>query len=217
MTEGYRIRSEDTWALARDDYLAGDTAEQVCARFDLGVSAFNKRARAKGWRRIDQPDPDPIDEGAVDLPEADLPALAEHALRRMDAAARRGRVAEALRWQRFHDNLAAGLDRRAEADRRAAAAARDTGDKARHAEALAHDAASRRARVAATLPRDASQYDRVRAELEDMLKHGSPAADALDEVQEVQEVQPILATPAGQAMLDRAERRRRAKAARKRS
>jgi len=123
MTEPYRIRSDDTWAGARAAYLAGETAESVCVRFDLGLRAFRARAGDEGWRRADQPDPAPLDlapeddvQSDADDPE-DLDGVDDGELRRlarsrMALAARRGLVGEALRWARFGETVA----RQAEAD-----------------------------------------------------------------------------------------------------
>ena len=49
----YRVRSQEIWDLARDDYLAGKPARIVCRRYDLGLSAFRIRARKGEWRRGD--------------------------------------------------------------------------------------------------------------------------------------------------------------------
>lgn len=40
---GYRIRSDETWARARDAYLAGETAEEVAFRFDLTLGSLRRR------------------------------------------------------------------------------------------------------------------------------------------------------------------------------
>lgn len=205
MTDGYRIRSPETWARAEADFLAGDTAEQVCARYDLGLSAFHKRKRDGAWRKTDQPDPDPLPDDPEDLPPADLPRLADLALRRMGAAVERGRASEALRWQRFHDALAARLDQtqRAEAE-----AARRAGFEAE------------RQALRADPPPGLSEYERVFDQLEAIIEEFEPLDPApvpTAKVQEVQQVTSISDTPAGQAVLTRAERRRRLKAMRKRS
>jgi hypothetical protein len=100
-SDGYRIRSDQTWALARRDYLAGETAETVCARYDLKEGTLRHRAKHEGWRRLDAADPDPVDletETADGLP--DLGDMARHALVRLDRAVRRGRAAEAASWLR---------------------------------------------------------------------------------------------------------------------
>lgn len=97
MSQSHRIRSDETWARARADYLAGDPAPVVRARYDLGESAFNKRARTEGWRRCDQPDP------AVEPDEPLSPArmFADSELDcydRADLALRCGRAAESERF-----------------------------------------------------------------------------------------------------------------------
>ncbi len=104
MTDPYRIRSPETWDAAREAYLSGLSAEEACARFDLGLSAFRKRAREEGWRRADQPDPEPVEDDAFDdLPDIDDQALADLAFRRMSVEARRGRLTQALSWGRLRD------------------------------------------------------------------------------------------------------------------
>ncbi len=108
MTDTYRIRSPETWNAARDAYLAGETAESVCARFDLGQRAFRARAAAEGWRRADQPDPEPLAatlEDTDDLDDADDAVLSHIARSQMARAARRGLVGEALRWARFGEAI----------------------------------------------------------------------------------------------------------------
>ena len=50
---GYRVRSGAIWAAARRDYLAGDAAEAVCARYDLKPSVILRRgACAARDRRV---------------------------------------------------------------------------------------------------------------------------------------------------------------------
>lgn len=104
MRGGYRIRSDDAWAAARHDYLSGDTAETVCARYDLRLGTFRARAARDGWRRLDQGDPEPVDleaEGG----RPDYGEMARHALVRLDRAVRRGRPGEASSWMRLHEKL----------------------------------------------------------------------------------------------------------------
>lgn len=107
---GYRRASDDVWARARQDYLDGDAAETVCARHGLALSTFRQRARGQGWRRIDQPDPEPVDlpiDIAAEM-EAGLPDyadMARHALVRLNRAVLGGRVAEAAGWMRLHARL----------------------------------------------------------------------------------------------------------------
>lgn len=103
---GYRRASDAVWARAGADYLDGDSAETVCARHGLAVSTFRQRARDNGWRRIDQPDPEPIDleaEEAAGLP--DYAEMARCALVRLNRAVRAGRAAEAGGWMRLHTRL----------------------------------------------------------------------------------------------------------------
>lgn len=104
MTEPYRIRSDDTWARARDDYLAGMTAEQVCRRYDLALRALRDHARAEGWRRIDQTDPEPDDADGdfAIFEDFDIEDLERMSRRRMIAATVRGDAMAANRWRRVY-------------------------------------------------------------------------------------------------------------------
>ncbi|WP_312148231.1 hypothetical protein [Brevundimonas sp.] len=99
--DGYRIRSDAVWAAARRDYLAGDAAEAVCARYDLKLGTLRSRAAREGWRRSDIEDvwPDPQDEDA-DATPPDLTRMAAQALMRLNRALQRGRAAEAASWLR---------------------------------------------------------------------------------------------------------------------
>ena len=99
--DGYRIRSDALWAAARRDYLAGDAAEAVCARYNLKLGTLRSRAAREGWRRSDIEDvwPDPQDEDA-DTPPPDLTRMAAQALMRLNRALQRGRAAEAASWLR---------------------------------------------------------------------------------------------------------------------
>ena len=101
MTETYRIRSPETWAQAREDYLAGVDAEAVCSRHDLGLSAFRRRARREGWRRMDQDDPVPVDLNLSIYEDVDSDEQAELARLRFIQALNRGRPVEAARWRRL--------------------------------------------------------------------------------------------------------------------
>ena len=107
---GYRRASDEAWAAARDDYLAGDTAETVSARYGMAICTFRQRARDKGWRRMDQVDPpyDPLDpdEAAADGP-ADYGRMADLARMRLNRALEAGRAVEAARWMRLHLGLTA--------------------------------------------------------------------------------------------------------------
>ncbi|CAN5157459.1 hypothetical protein BH10PSE1_BH10PSE1_02920 [soil metagenome] len=116
MTDTYRIRSPETWDRAREAYLAGETAESVCSRFDLSLRTFRACAADQSWRRCDQPDPEPFEVEADaelddEVSDADLRRLARA---RMALAARQGLVGEALRWARLGEII----DRQAQAEAR---------------------------------------------------------------------------------------------------
>lgn len=102
----YRIRSADTWARARDDYLSGMTAEAVCRRHDLGLSAFRRRAARHGWRRADQDAPGGADDLAI-YDDLDLDDEVVTARRRYLQALEQGRSVEAARWRRLWQALSA--------------------------------------------------------------------------------------------------------------
>ncbi len=103
----YRARSDETWTAARAAYEAGEPADSVCERFDLGRSNFNRRKAEEGWRRADQTDPEPVDlafdDCDDDLPDMDEADFADFAFRRMTIEARRGRLQAALGWSRLRD------------------------------------------------------------------------------------------------------------------
>lgn len=174
----YRIRSPLTWAAARAAYLEGEAAESVCARFDLGLSAFRRRAREEGWRRADQPDPpetnpdDADPDGDEDFDPMDLASLA---WRRAGRAMVRGRSAEAARWLRLHETLIASERARerhaAQAEGRRDRAERDLDD----AHLRAITLAERRLALDAAGPRSSGRS--VQAEVHDLHDaHPVPAA-----------------------------------------
>ncbi|PQZ83836.1 MULTISPECIES: hypothetical protein [unclassified Brevundimonas] len=103
-TAGYRVRSDAVWAAARRDYLAGDTAEAVCDRYQLKSGTLRSRAAREGWRRSDMEDvwpaPDDEDDNPPGAAPPDLAQMAAQALMRLDRAVRRGRAAEAASWLR---------------------------------------------------------------------------------------------------------------------
>jgi hypothetical protein len=108
----YRVRSQQVWNLARDDYLAGEPARVVCRRYDLGISAFRVRARKAGWRLQDQDDPDMYDP-AVELEnieDIDLSAMALSARRRLQLSLMDGEATEALRWLKIFETLSSLAD-----------------------------------------------------------------------------------------------------------
>ncbi|HEV7228488.1 hypothetical protein [Brevundimonas sp.] len=105
MTDAHRIRSAETWDRARDDYLAGVTGQEVCRRHDLAPSTFWARAQAEGWRRSDQPDPEPEADDLEPYAGVDLTELVDLAWRRLARAIDRGASVEAARWARLHADL----------------------------------------------------------------------------------------------------------------
>jgi len=110
MTEPYRIRSAQTWVLARDDYLAGMGAEAVCRRHDLGLSAFRRRARKHGWRRVDQDDPPPGDLDLSIYDDINTDDQADMARLRFIQALNQGKSTEAARWRRLWLELRDTID-----------------------------------------------------------------------------------------------------------
>lgn len=125
MADAYRIRSEDTWAEARSDYLAGFTAEDVCRRYDIGLSALRTRARRERWRRADGVDPSPADDDLDLFSDVEPDDMVEMARLRMIAAISRGQSTEAARWSRIYREQRADRDARElqEIERRLLAAA----------------------------------------------------------------------------------------------
>ena len=103
-----RIRPKAAWDRAREDYLAGATAEEVCRRHDLGLSAFKDRARQTQWRRADQPAPDPLDDALdLDIQPEPRERMLDRAWRRVSRAIDHGHSTEAMRWMRVHAMLLA--------------------------------------------------------------------------------------------------------------
>ena len=80
----------------------------MCNRYDLKLGTLRHRAAQQGWRRLDAPDPEPVDLEAER--EAGLPEIADMAARalvRANRAILRGRAAEAAAWLRIHRTLSA--------------------------------------------------------------------------------------------------------------
>jgi hypothetical protein len=106
---GHHRFSEETWACARADFTAGDSARAVCERYGIPLSTFWERARAEGWRRGDLPDPEPLadldPEALEDLAEVRAPELRRTAWARTAAAVARGRDKEARSWMRLYQQL----------------------------------------------------------------------------------------------------------------
>ncbi|HEX8231771.1 MAG TPA: hypothetical protein VF559_00290, partial [Caulobacteraceae bacterium] len=144
--ERYRRASEDTWDAAREDYLSGWSAPQVCARHGLGLSNLKARAREEGWRRADQPEPDRPsfeEEAAADTgPMPSWREQAEVSRRAMNRAQNKGDALEAHRWLRLHrDQL-----RQAQAEEAEARAAEARAELGRSPEVQAELEALREAR-----------------------------------------------------------------------
>ena len=107
------------WAAARDEYLAGSPAEAVCRRHDLRLATFRRRALREGWRRMDQPPPDPApappsQDDPLVIPEAPealsgtpLTAgqMVDKAWSHVQAAVAAGRLIEARGWLRLYKEL----------------------------------------------------------------------------------------------------------------
>jgi len=101
MTDVYRIRAAAVWAQARKDYLSGLSAEAVCRRHDLGLSAFRRRARKYGWRRSDDVAPPPGETNLTLYDDVGLDDQAEIARLRFIEALEAGRATDARRWRRL--------------------------------------------------------------------------------------------------------------------
>ncbi|MGV9009026.1 hypothetical protein [Brevundimonas sp.] len=102
----YKIRGPETWALIRESYLAGASARQLAARYDVTEWAIWRRAWRKGWTKQArvEPVPPPALErltaevegraGSVDGP-ADAGALSREALNGVARAMKQSRLDEA--------------------------------------------------------------------------------------------------------------------------
>ena len=102
----YKIRGPETWALIRESYLAGASARQLAARYDVTEWAIWRRAWKKGWTKQDRVEPVPppalgpltpeVEGGAgsVDGP-ADPGALSREALAGVARAMKQSRLDEA--------------------------------------------------------------------------------------------------------------------------
>jgi hypothetical protein len=49
----YKFRGPETWALAKEAYLAGETCASIARRLDVGESAMKRRMKNEGWTRRD--------------------------------------------------------------------------------------------------------------------------------------------------------------------
>lgn len=102
----YKIRGPETWALIRESYLAGASARQLAARYDVTEWAIWRRAWRKGWTKQDRVEavPPPAlgpltpevegGAGSVDGP-ADPGALSREALNGVARAMKQSRLDEA--------------------------------------------------------------------------------------------------------------------------
>ncbi|WP_374597317.1 hypothetical protein [Brevundimonas sp.] len=112
----YKIRGPETWALIRESYLAGASARQLAARYDVTEWAIWRRAWKKGWTKQDRVEPVPppalgtltpeVDGGAgsVDGP-ADPGALSREALAGVARAMKQGRLDEARKLSQLAVSL----------------------------------------------------------------------------------------------------------------
>lgn len=112
----YKIRGPETWALIRESYLAGASARQLAARYDVTEWAIWRRAWKKGWTKQDRVEPVPppalgpltpeVDRGAgsVDGP-ADPGALSREALAGVARAMKQGRLDEARKLSQLAVSL----------------------------------------------------------------------------------------------------------------
>jgi hypothetical protein len=108
-------RLSDLWEWARDDYLAGESADVVCARHGLSRSRFFERAKAEGWRRRDRAETrgDLYDdeaehlwvEEALDRAPSPAYALARRAWARAERAVLMNRRTDAQGWVRLARDL----------------------------------------------------------------------------------------------------------------
>jgi len=151
----YQVRDDATWAVARDDYLSGHSAEAVCAQHNLNLSTFRQRARREGWRKSDAENPLPVSLNDAPEPGAapPTPELMDLAWRSAAAAIQRGRAGEARRWMRLWQDLRALIREEQEAARKAEAEARWKEQRA--AQALEAAAEAKR-RAEAQAQRDAA-------------------------------------------------------------
>lgn len=125
MTHDRTFHSRETWALARDDYLAGLSGPNVCRRYGLKERTLRQRATREGWRHVDQPASPPSPEQALDLSafhEVETIDAVEEARLNVVAATMQGRAADALRWSRvlafWRDELEVEADRNEADDER---------------------------------------------------------------------------------------------------
>jgi hypothetical protein len=109
------------WAAAKADYLAGGSGPEVCERYGLILRTFRDRASKEGWRRADQPEPDPTSQNdplvipdappgaSRDAPEQPPPPTAsemvDKAWSHVQAAVAAGQLIQARGWLRLYKEL----------------------------------------------------------------------------------------------------------------
>lgn len=109
----YKIRGPETWALVRESYLAGASARQLAARYDVTAWAIWRRAWREEWNkrhRAEVPPPalEQLTPDAGAAPgNADAASLSREALKGVARALSEGRLDEA----RQLGQLAASLGR----------------------------------------------------------------------------------------------------------
>ena len=110
------------WAAAKADYLAGGSGPEVCERYGLILRTFRDRASKEGWRRADQPAPEPApaaqDQPLV-IPDAPPGAIrdgtqpppltasemVDKAWSHVQAAVAAGQLIQARGWLRLYKEL----------------------------------------------------------------------------------------------------------------
>lgn len=110
----YKIRGKETWALIRESYLAGASARQVAARYDVTEWAVWRRAWREKWTKKDRVEAAPppalerlAPEAEAGAETADAGALSREALKGVGRALSQGRLDEARKL----GQLAASLGR----------------------------------------------------------------------------------------------------------
>jgi hypothetical protein len=101
----YKIQPPSIWELVRRDYLAGDGARQVAARYGVGAEALRARASREGWSRYLQPQTEPKGEAAPDktawfdgLPDEGAETPDDPAVLARAATVASGRAMRARAW-----------------------------------------------------------------------------------------------------------------------
>lgn len=112
----YKIRGPETWALVRESYLAGASARQVAARYDVTEWAVWRRAWREKWtkrHRVEAAPPPALErlapeaDAETEAENADAGALSREALKGVGRALSQGRLDEARKL----GQLAASLGR----------------------------------------------------------------------------------------------------------